>query len=291
MNAQLRLFESLSDSQLLEEVHSLVARHRDITAALIAALAVVESRQLYRREGYSSLYLYCTEHLHLSEHEAYSRIHSARIALRFPAVLDLLASGDLTMTTVNLLGGYMTDENHVALLNAARHKSKREVEAQVGALRPQSDTRSTLTPLGDGRYKLQMTLSAEDYETLRRLQDVMRHTIPDGNPAEIVGRALSLLKTHVERQRLAVVRRPKRPARQGSRTRYVPAAVKREVYARDGSQCAFIGTLGRCQERGFLELHHVIPFSEGGETTTANLQLRCRAHNNYESAQQTQSTG
>lgn len=290
MNAQLRLFESLSDSQLLEEVHSLVARHRDITAALIAALAVVESRQLHLGEGYSSLYDYCTKHLHLSEHEAYNRIQSARIALRFPVVLDLLASGDLTMTTVNVLGGYLSEENHVALLEAARHKSKRQVEAQVGALAPKPDTRSTLTPLGDGRYKLQVTLSAEDYETLRRLQDLMRHAIPDGNPAEIVGRAFSLLKTHVERQRLAMVRRPRRPARQGSHTRYVPAAVKREVYARDEGQCAFVGTLGRCQERGFLELHHVVPFSAGGETTAANLQLRCRAHNNYESAA-VQSTG
>jgi len=26
----------------------------------------------------------------------------------------------------------------------------------------------------------------------------------------------------------------------------------------------------------------VVPFAEGGEATVANLQLRCRAHNQYE---------
>jgi hypothetical protein len=31
-----------------------------------------------------------------------------------------------------------------------------------------------------------------------------------------------------------------------------------------------------------LEFHHVIPFAEGGETTVADLQLRCRGHNDYE---------
>ena len=31
-----------------------------------------------------------------------------------------------------------------------------------------------------------------------------------------------------------------------------------------------------------LEFHHVIPFADGGATTSANLQLRCRAHNGYE---------
>ena len=291
MNTQLRLFESLTDAQLLEEVHSLVARHRDITAALIAALAQVDSRQLYLGEGFPSLVSYCTEHLHLSEHEAYSRIESARIARRFPLVLDMLASGELTMTTVNLLGDYLTDDNHVDVLQAARFKSKREVQEQIGALRPQPDVWSKLTPLGDDRYKLQVMLSGQSYDTLRRLQDLLRHTIPNGDPAEIVARALSLLLTNVERRRLAAVRRPKQPAKRAAHSRYVPAAVKREVYARDGGQCAFVGPSGRCPARGFLEWHHVEPFSEGGATTVDNLQLRCRAHNNYEAAREAKSTG
>jgi hypothetical protein len=54
------------------------------------------------------------------------------------------------------------------------------------------------------------------------------------------------------------------------------------VWARDEGRCAFVGTNGRCQERGFLEFHHVEPFATGGETTAGNLQLRCRAHNGYE---------
>ena len=33
---------------------------------------------------------------------------------------------------------------------------------------------------------------------------------------------------------------------------------------------------------GIPELHHVVPFAEGGEATASNLQLRCRAHNAYE---------
>jgi 5-methylcytosine-specific restriction endonuclease McrA len=65
----------------------------------------------------------------------------------------------------------------------------------------------------------------------------------------------------------------------------VPAAVTREVWRRDGAQCAFVGSLGRCAERNFLQLHHVIPFARGGPTTAENLQLRCRAHNVYEAEQ------
>ena len=56
----------------------------------------------------------------------------------------------------------------------------------------------------------------------------------------------------------------------------------RSVWARDEGRCAFVGTVGRCVERGFLEVHHVTPYVERGEATTDNLELRCRAHNAYE---------
>ena len=53
---------------------------------------------------------------------------------------------------------------------------------------------------------------------------------------------------------------------------------------RDGGRCAFQGELGRCAETGFLEFHHVVPYADGGEASATNLQLRCRAHNQYEAA-------
>ena len=60
--------------------------------------------------------------------------------------------------------------------------------------------------------------------------------------------------------------------------------MKREVWRRDEGRCAFIGREGRCTERGFLEYHHVRPYATGGAATTANIELRCRAHNAYEAS-------
>jgi hypothetical protein len=34
---------------------------------------------------------------------------------------------------------------------------------------------------------------------------------------------------------------------------------------------------------GFLEFHHVVPFAAGGAAEAANIQLRCRSHNAFES--------
>ncbi|MBN9165219.1 MAG: hypothetical protein BGO98_49745 [Myxococcales bacterium 68-20] len=72
------------------------------------------------------------------------------------------------------------------------------------------------------------------------------------------------------------------PAAKASRVRlrYVPMDLRREVFARDGTQCTYVGPDGdRCPARGYLELDHVHPKARGGTETAANLRVRCRAHN------------
>ncbi len=330
-----RSLATLTDEQLLLRVKTLVASEREATAQLIASLAELDARRLYLAEGFSSLFSYCTEALHLSEHAAYNRIEVARAARQWPVILQMIADGAITLTAVRLLVPSLTDDNHRQLLDAARHKSKREVEQLVAALHPQPPVPTiirklptpnpvvtpasvlassepatvatsaqsvgpqpvrvatslpqrplaVIAPLAPERFKVQMTVSRETHDKLRRVQDLLRHQVPDGNPAVVFDRALTLLLQDLERKKLADARRP-RPARASAPgSRHVPAAVRREVWKRDAGQCAFVGDARRCTERGFLEFHHVVRFAEGGATTTENLQLRCRAHNVYEAEQ------
>jgi hypothetical protein len=64
------------------------------------------------------------------------------------------------------------------------------------------------------------------------------------------------------------------------------ASVRREVWRRDEGRCAFSGPAGRCGETAFLEFHHVQTYADDGPPTVENIQLRCRAHNQYEAALQ-----
>ena len=271
---------------------ALAASERQVTARLIATLAEIDARRLYLAEGYSSLFTYCTHCLRLSEHAAYGRIGAARAARTFPLILELLADGSLTLTTVCLLATHLTPDNHQQLLANATHKSKREVEQQLAAVRPlpavpsivrklpaprpvpvpqptlvavESDrgipalsavaeerprpsarpTRpAVVAPLALERYKVQFTVTRETHDKLRRVQDLIRHSVPDGDPAVIFDRALTLLLTQLEKTKLGRTDRP-RPATEAKVTsRHVPAHVRREVWARDGGQCAFVGRGG-----------------------------------------------
>jgi hypothetical protein len=138
-----KLIETISDQQLLTDLRTAAASERQATAHLIALLAEMDVRKLYLGEGYSSLFTYCTQSLQLSEHAAYGRIEAARTARRFPIVLELLMEGAITLTAVCLLANHLTAENYVAVLQAARYKTKREVEQQVATVsrKPEAPSR------------------------------------------------------------------------------------------------------------------------------------------------------
>jgi hypothetical protein len=137
-------------------------------------------------------------------------------------------------------------------------------------------------PLAPERYKIQFTVSRETYEQLRRAQDLLRHSVPNGDPAIIFERALASLLAELERSRIGKAEHPRKAREPRKESRHIPAAVKRLVWQRDNGRCAFNGAHGQCTETGFLEYHHVVPFAAGGETSASNLELRCRAHNQYE---------
>jgi len=321
----------LSDRDLLEHVQRAASSERQATAQLIVLLIELDARRLYLAEGCSSLFTYCRQVLHLSEHAAYGRIEAARAARRFPAILERLAEGALNLTSVSLLAPHLTPQNCVEVLDAARHKSKRDIEQVVARLCPRPDAPTVIRklpaprelrittnsegsrfldllptpevkpapvhasgvrvssprppevkPLAPERFKIQFTINHETHTKLRRAQDLLRHTIPNGDPAAIFDKALTLLLKELSKVKHAAAERPRatRIARHSSR--HIPAGVKRTVWQRDGGQCAFVGRQGRCAETGFLEFHHIVPFAAGGKTSTENLELRCRAHNAYE---------
>jgi hypothetical protein len=283
----------LDDEHLLVEVQHLAAHQRRLIARMVALLAELDTRRLYLGQGCSSLYTYCTQVLRLSEHAAYSRIEAARAGRQFPVVLTRLMAGEITLTGVGLLRPILTEENHVRLLDAARYKGKREIEELVAAERPRPDVPAAIRalapgatplalvgPLAPDRYYMQFTIGRATYQKLRRAQDLLRHSIPNGDLGLVFDRAVTLLLERLEKPKTSPVRLVGEPRTAAGR--HIPRAVQRKVWRRDEGRCAFVGAAGRCGETGGLQFHHVVPYASGGLTTVENLQLRCHAHNQYE---------
>src|SRR5262245_4935322 len=109
----------LPDQILLRDFATLVSQDRATTVELLAHLAEVDARQLYVPAGYSSMYAYCVDELHLSEDAAYKRIQAARVARRFPVLFTALAQGRLHLAAVCLLAPRLTEANLDELITAA----------------------------------------------------------------------------------------------------------------------------------------------------------------------------
>ena len=337
----LALASGLSDHDLLTRLLALAGKEREATVELVAHLAALDSRpSVYAAKGYGSLFTYCVEALRLSEDATCNRIYAARACRRFPKILEALAAGEMSLTSVRMLSPHLTDENWQTVLARAGGRSRRDIEALVAELAPRLDVPSSvrklpniapavptapvpaiqaaaiaipvppaslpaipppLTPrrpiieaTSPQRYRVQFTIGEESHDKLRRLQTLLRREIPDGDPAAIVDRALTLLLEKVERKKLAAAAKPRpaRPIRPGTDTealrtipnsREIPSDVRGEAWRRDGGQCGFVSADGhRCTERTFLEFHHVIPYAKGGRATVDNISLRCRRHNQYE---------
>ena len=142
--------------------------------------------------------------------------------------------------------------------------------------------RAKLAPLSPGRFAVQFTIDQATHDKLRCAQALLGHALPSGDIAKVFERALDSLVKQLEKQKFAKCDRP-RPQEGVAKGRHIPAAVKRAVYERDGVQCTFVSDKGkRCESRTSLELDHIDPVARGGESTTDNLRVRCRVHNQYE---------
>jgi len=138
----------LSDQDLVARLHVLAGNERGASVELVAYLAALDTRPaVYAAQGYGSLFSYCTQALRLSEDAACNRIEAARACRRFPVILDLLTSGEVSLTSVRLLGRHLTPENHQALLAKAKGRSRQQIEVLVAELAPQPDVPSSVRKL------------------------------------------------------------------------------------------------------------------------------------------------
>ena len=298
---------SLSDEELVSQIASLCLEGRRLVARLIVHLIEVEDRALDKKSACSSMWAFCTERLRMSEGETSRRLNAAKLVRRFPSVLGRLERGDVHLSALRQLGPYLKEENVDAILDEAKGKTRSQLDEMIARRFPRPNTPTVeipfvasmttatatatpppppalacparIEPLSATGVLVQMTMTAEGYADLKRAKELLGHCIPDGDTVKVMERALRTLVEDLEKDRRARTSRPQasvRPSKPG----HIPAATRREVFARDGEQCTYVDFEGRrCECRTRLELDHIQPRALGGADDASNLRARCRAHN------------
>ena len=161
---------------------------------------------------------------------------------------------------------------------------EREQEPEIGVAAPPARTPggpAVFEPLSPSRYKVQFTSSAVLHGKLERLQALM----PDADLAGIIEAAVTEKLERLEARRFAKTKAPRKTLAETHTTpssRYIPAAVRRAVYERDGGRCHYVDERGkRCTARRRLEFHHRHPYAREGDHSPENVLLACRTHNAF----------
>ena len=145
-------------------------------------------------------------------------------------------------------------------------------------------TRGRVFETESGAYGLRVEFTEEEFADFTRVRDLLSHVVRNGDPAEVLARALSIAATQLEKQRYGA--RPGNAAvKRTPKGRHIPKALRRFIAERDGHCCTFTSPNGhRCGETKALQIDHITPLAQGGETKADNLRLLCAHHNRHEAA-------
>src|SRR5574341_2402481 len=177
---------------------------------------------------------------------------------------------------------------------AATVQPVQPVERELRVASPRSAPRSTAEPLTADLRRLHVTVSARFMEKVEVAKDALSHSLPGADVEAILEAGLDLL---IERaaKRKGIVRKPRKapPSTAGSRTairpegeRAIPAAVRREVWLRDGGRCQWpTSDGGVCGSTCRVQYDHIVPVARGGKSTVGNIRLACALHNDLAARQ------
>ncbi len=168
--------------------------------------------------------------------------------------------------------------------HAVRHVPEAQLQplatiASRAPVLPPPSIPTRLAPLSPEKFELRTCIDRETHALLVQARDLLGHSVPNGDIAEILKRALTVPVADVERRRFAMTART-RPGRRPARSGHIPSEVRRAVLLRDGAQCTFVSESGhRCTSKRFLEFDHIEPVARGERSTVSNVRVLCHNPN------------
>ncbi len=109
-----------------------------------------------------------------------------------------------------------------------------------------------------GARGLRVELTEEEFADFTKVRDLLSHVIRNGDPAEVLARALSIAAAQLEKQRWGA-KPGSAELKRTPKGRHIPKTLRRFVAERDGHCCSFTSPDGhRCGETRALQVNHIV---------------------------------
>jgi hypothetical protein len=267
----------MTDAVLLERIKRLIATERRIGTAILDCLSEIDRRRIYSDLRYDGLFTFCVKELGFSDAQTYSRIQAMRALQEIPEIRAKIESGSLSVSSAAKVQTYfqkekkegklITRSDKLQLFRAVENLTSRAVEEKIAQVRGVKLLPKLILEMDEeleALWAATLGLAAHRSkgEPAEVLKILTREWLEKNDPAKkSVRRAVPFPGKDAPPQKAPVDKRT--PS----------AALRREVWKRDRGECT------NCRSRFALEIDHIIPFANGGETTRGNLRLLCRSCN------------
>ena len=304
--------------QLLQLIGEAQKIHREEKSLTMRSLKVIGELELRRAAPSCGMSVEkFAHHIALTKDQYLKRSAAARTLRFIPEAKPLLEAGEISLSHLAMISAKITRANRKVVLENIKGKSLREAKLFMSRVTPDGE----LLPQEE-ICELKLTMTKSQFALLERAREVLAAAGSVPTDAEIFMKALGDLLTKrdpVRRAGRAAAKHGPKGSDVGSRTnnvenavenngaavpptvgdqtiaaarqrpdivgRYIPAAVRHQVWLRDQGQCTHMHPDGsRCQEKMMIEFDHIDLYCRGGEHSASNLQLKCRLHNNFAAA-------
>ena len=265
---------------LHEQAVSISKQYLRCEAQLLTVLQQLDAQRGFEALGFTSLYAYCTEALKLSDGIAYALMQVSRKSVKVPELKTAVESGQVSLSKASRIASILTPDNQETWIDKAKTLPKSKLEREIAREFPQIAPPERVKPINENQMTMTVTISAELFEQLKRIQDLesSRQKKSVSLEAAIQAAVATHLHKHDPLEKAKRSKHSTLPG-QGSQGRVaIPVATKHQVALRDGSQCTAQTPHGRCTQRRWLDTHHIIEVAHGGANDLANLKTLCSAH-------------
>lgn len=194
--------DRLNNNQLEDGFGELVKRERQITREVVEYIREIVRRRIFLDRGFPSVYAYLIEKYGYSRTAAARRISAAKMLHAVPEVKDKISDGQVNLSTLNQLsrviqqnekktGQKMSAAAKRDLLTKIEGKTCEQTERILAELFPEAQPkRGSLKAINASESRLNIVLSKQATEDLKRIRELLSHSHHDASIGELVERAL-----------------------------------------------------------------------------------------------------
>ena len=226
----------------------------------------------------------------MSEPVTLNFISVSRRAAQIPELKAAIKTGELTVSKARKITSVITPESQSTWISKAINLTSRALEKEVAKVLPQELTPERTKYVREDRVNLNFGLKEEFFKKLKRIQDLESQRRSKAVSIEETLNAMIELylekKDPLEKARRNINahapvpghRDEKSKMEESNKRKPFRAQLRHQVNLRDSGKCAQEG----CDQQRWLDIHHIIPVSQGGQNTLGNLTTLCRGHHKME---------